>query len=123
MPLPSPKILIVDDEPTVCYSLGQALAGQGYDIEAAESGEEALRKIEAGTYGVVICDLMMPGLSGLDLLKNLRDRDSKTPVVLVTGYPTSRAAAEASKLGAFDFLMKPFTPEDIRGVVRRALGA
>ena len=123
MPLPSPKILIVDDEQTVCYSLGQALAGQGYDIEAAESGEEALRKIEAGTYGVVICDLMMPGLSGLDLLKNLRDRDSKTPVVLVTVYPTSRAAAEASKLGAFDFLMKPFTPEDIRGVVRRALGA
>jgi len=123
MPLPNAKILIVDDEPTVCHSLGQALAGEGYDIDTAESGEEALRKIEGGAYGAVICDLMMPGLSGLDLLKTLRDRGRKTPVILVTGYPTHRAAAEASKLGAFDFLMKPFTPEDIRGVVRRALGA
>jgi len=123
MPPKTAKILIVDDEKTVCYSLGLALAGEGYEIDSSQSGEEALQKIEAGAYDAIICDLMMPGLSGLDVLKILRDRGRKTPVVLVTGYPTSKAAEEASKMGAFDFLMKPFTPEDIRSVIGRAVGA
>ncbi|MBM3294721.1 MAG: response regulator [Candidatus Aminicenantes bacterium] len=123
MSRPTPKILIVDDEKTVCHSLGLALAGEGYEIDSSQSGEEALRKIEDGGYAAIICDLMMPGLSGLDVLKILRDRGRPTPVIIVTGYPTSKAAREASHMGAFDFLMKPFAPEDIRGVVRRALGA
>jgi DNA-binding NtrC family response regulator len=117
------RILIIDDEKTVLRSLTLALAGEGYEIDAAGSGEDGLAKIEGGAYDLVICDLMMPGLSGLDVLKTLRDRGRKTPVVLITGYPTGKAAREAEKMGAFAFLPKPFTPADIRTVTARALGA
>jgi DNA-binding NtrC family response regulator len=123
MPQPKAKILIMDDEKTVCTGLTLALAGEGYEIETAQSGEEGLPKIEGGAYSLVICDLMMPGLSGLDVLKTLRDRGRRTPVIIITGYPTNKAVEEAAKMGAFAFLIKPFTPADIRLVTARALGA
>jgi two-component system phosphate regulon sensor histidine kinase PhoR len=116
-------ILVVDDEVTVCKSIRKALTCDTYDIDIAVSGEEALRMEEKKTYDVMIVDLMMPGLSGLDLLKSLKARRPGAQVIMVTGYPTMKNTLQAMQIGAFDFLPKPFLPADIRSVVARALAA
>jgi two-component system phosphate regulon sensor histidine kinase PhoR len=116
-------ILVVDDEVTVCKSIRKALACDTYDIDIAVSGEEALQMEEKKSYDVLIVDLMMPGLSGLDLLKSLKTRRPSAQVIMVTGYPTMKNTLQAMQIGAFDFLPKPFLPADIRNVVARALAA
>jgi two-component system phosphate regulon sensor histidine kinase PhoR len=116
-------ILVVDDEVTVCKSIRKALTCDAYDIDIAVSGEEALQMEEKKTYDVMIVDLMMPGLSGLDLLKSLKARRPGAQVIMVTGYPTMKNTLQAMQIGAFDFLPKPFLPADIRNVVARALAA
>jgi CheY-like chemotaxis protein len=113
------KILVVDDEITVCKSIRQAILSDEYEVAMALSGEEALKKCQEG-YDLVITDLMMPGISGLDLLKSLKETRPETIVIMVTGYPTIKTAVESVKRGAFDYLPKPFTPADLRGLVARA---
>lgn len=114
------RILVVDDEITVCKSIRQAIQREDYEVETALSAEEALKKEEANPYDLIITDLMMPGLSGLDLLKQLRQGRPQVAVIMITGYPTIRTAVESVKLGAFDYLPKPFTPADLRSIVARA---
>ena len=116
-------ILVVDDEVTVCKSIRKALICEAYDIDIAVSGEEALRMEEEKKYDVMIVDLMMPGLSGLDLLKSLKTKRPAAQVIMVTGYPTMKNTLQAMQIGAFDYLPKPFLPADIRNVVARALAA
>ncbi|MBM3310870.1 MAG: response regulator [Candidatus Aminicenantes bacterium] len=116
-----PRILVVDDELTVCKSIRQALVQETYEVEMALSGEEALRKEAEKHYDVLIVDLMMPGLSGMDLLKSLKAQDPDSKIIMVTGYPTMKNTVQAMQLGAFDFLPKPFLPSDLRGIVARAL--
>ena len=99
---PKRKILIVDDEITVCKSIRQALLHPDYEIDMALSGEEALQKDEEKRYEVIIADLMMPGLSGLDLLKALKAKNTQAKVVMVTGYPTMKTTVQAMQIGAFD---------------------
>jgi two-component system phosphate regulon sensor histidine kinase PhoR len=115
------KILVVDDELTVCKSIRQVLVREDYEVDMALSGEEALRKEGERHYDVMIVDLMMPGLSGMDLLKSLKAKDPKAKIIMVTGYPTMKNTIQAMQLGAFDFLPKPFLPSDLRGIVARAL--
>jgi DNA-binding NtrC family response regulator len=115
------KVLVVDDELTVCKSIRQVLVREDYDVDMALSGEEALRKEGERHYDVMIVDLMMPGLSGMDLLKSLKGQDPTAKIIMVTGYPTMKNTIQAMQLGAFDFLPKPFLPSDLRGVVARAL--
>ncbi|MDH4270504.1 MAG: response regulator [Candidatus Aminicenantes bacterium] len=86
----------------------------------ALSGEEALKKYKDNGYDLVITDLMMPGISGLDLLKSLKEIHPETIIIMVTGYPTIKTAVESVKRGAFDYLPKPFTPAELRGLVARA---
>ncbi len=117
----NPRILVVDDELPVCKSISSALAPESYEIDTALSAEEALKKEEQCEYDVVITDLMMPGLSGLDLLKALRDRRPEVKVIMVTGYPSIESAVQSIKFGAFDYIPKPFTPNDLRSLVARAL--
>jgi DNA-binding NtrC family response regulator len=117
------KILVVDDEPTVRQSIREALAAEGTRVDSVASGEDALRLEGVEEYGLIIADLMMPGLSGLDLLRKLRERGSSARVVVVTGYPTLLMAQQAVKMGAFEFLAKPFTPADLRAMVERAFAA
>jgi two-component system phosphate regulon sensor histidine kinase PhoR len=117
------KILVVDDEPNVCKSVRQALLSQGYEIDMALSGEEALRKEEGACYDVVIADLMMPGLSGLDLLKSLKARNARAKVIMITGYPTLKTTVQAMEIGAFEYLPKPFLPAELRALVARALAS
>lgn len=117
------KILVVDDEPTVRQSIREALASEGTRVDSVASGEDALRLEGVEEYGLIIADLMMPGLSGLDLLRRLRERGSSAKVVVVTGYPTLLMAQQAVKMGAFEFLAKPFTPAELRAMAERAFAA
>jgi two-component system phosphate regulon sensor histidine kinase PhoR len=117
------RILVVDDEATVCKSIRQVLLQDEYEVEMANSGEEALGKEAERPYDVMIVDLMMPGLSGLDLLKMLKARNPKARVIMVTGYPTMKNTLQAMQLGAVDFLPKPFLPTTLRNLVAAALAA
>jgi len=114
------RILVVDDEITVSKSIRQAILSDQYEVDMALSGEEALKKDRENPFDLIITDLMMPGISGLDLLKILRESRPEVNVIMVTGYPTIKTAVESVKLGAFDYLPKPFTPADLRGLVSRA---
>ena len=117
------RILVVDDELTVCKSIRQVLIREDCEVDMAQSGEEALRKEAEQPYDVMIVDLMMPGLSGLDLLKMLKARNPKARIIMVTGYPTMRNTLQAMQLGAVDFLPKPFLPTTLRNLVAAALEA
>jgi DNA-binding NtrC family response regulator len=117
------KILVVDDEETVCRSVRKALLCDDYEIDITLSGEEALKMERQKNYDVVIVDLMMPGINGMDLLKSLKTVSPEVQVVMITGYPTMKNTLQALQIGAFDFLPKPFLPFDLRSLVARALAA
>ena len=117
------RILVVDDEPTVCKSIRQVLVRDDCDVDMALSGEEALRMEDEQSHDVFIVDLMMPGLSGMDLLKLLKARNPEARVIIVTGYPTVKNTLQAMRLGAMDFLPKPFLPATLRNLVAKALEA
>ncbi len=114
-------VLVVDDERSICDILGQFLKKKGYEVFLAQSGEEAVGLIEKYTIDLVLSDIKMPGMSGVDLLKWIKDYNSHLPVLITTGFPTLDTAIEALKLGAFDYLTKPFHLEEIGEKVRRAL--
>jgi len=115
------KILVVDDEMTVCKSIRQALLSDAYDVDMALSGEDALKKEDEKKYDVIIADLMMPSLSGMDLLKALKGKNSRAKVIMITGYPTMKTTVQSMHIGAFDYLPKPFLPTELRDLVARAL--
>ena len=117
------RILVVDDEMTVGKSISQALACDDYEIDTALSGAEALQKENRSKYDVIIADLMMPGLSGLDLLASLRRLGSAARVIVVTGYPTMKTTVQSMQSGAFEYLPKPFLPSELRSAVARALAS
>jgi DNA-binding NtrC family response regulator len=117
------RILVVDDEINVCKSIRQALLSEAYEIDTSLSGEDALKKEDVKRYDVIVADLMMPGLSGLDLLQALKGKNSAAKVIMITGYPTLKNTVQSVQLGAFDFLPKPFLPSDLRNLVARALEA
>jgi len=117
----SEKILIVDDEPSNRKILGQELAYLGYDTETASDGEEALKRTESSRPDLIILDYMMPGLSGLEVLKEIRKREDDTPVIMITAYGTVDRAVESMKEGAYDFITRPFEPDHIALVVEKAL--
>ena len=117
------RILVVDDELTVCKSIRQVLVREDCEVEMAQSGEEALGKEAEQPFDVMIVDLMMPGLGGLDLLKMLKARNPKARIIMVTGYPTMRNTLQAMQIGATDFLPKPFLPTTLRNLVAAALEA
>jgi DNA-binding response OmpR family regulator len=113
------RILIVDDEPNVRLMFRTALgsSGDGAVIGEAEDGQEALEKIDKTSFDVILLDLRMPGIDGMETLRRLRARGNNTPVVVVTAHGEVPHAVEAMKLGAVDFLAKPLTPDTLRRVV------
>ncbi|MBN2265370.1 MAG: response regulator [Candidatus Aminicenantes bacterium] len=115
------RILVVDDEDKVCESIRQVLVREDCEVDVAFSGEEALAKEAEAPYDVMVVDLMMPGLSGLDLLRMLRARNPRARIIMVTGYPTMKNTFQAMQLGAVDFLPKPFLPATLRKLVAAAL--
>jgi len=107
------SILIVDDEEVVRRSHLRSLAGTGCHAEAAGDGQEALHVMEQHPFDVVLLDLRMPGLDGLDVLKAIKTRWPDSEVVVITGYPTIESAKEAVRLGAQNYIAKPVGPEDV----------
>jgi len=115
------RILVVDDEPMICQSCKEILEFEGYMVETAISGEEGLKKALEQKFDLAILDIKMPDMSGLNLLKRMRAGQSPTPIVMMTAYSTVETAVEAMKLGATDFVQKPFTPEELSRVVRSVI--
>ncbi|MGB9629808.1 MAG: sigma-54-dependent transcriptional regulator, partial [Thermodesulfobacteriota bacterium] len=117
----TPRILVVDDEEIVCESCKRILEEEGYEVEIALSGEEALHKMKENSYDIVITDLKMPGMDGMEVLKNIRKDYPDTIVIMITGFATVETAVESMKLGAFDYIPKPFTPDEVSIVVKKAI--
>ncbi|MBI2987509.1 MAG: response regulator [Deltaproteobacteria bacterium] len=115
------KILIVDDEPLNLELLERELAARDYTVESARNGEEALEKVDSFAPDLVLLDYMMPGMSGLEVLKELRRRGHGPPVVMITAYGTIERLAEATKEGAYDLITKPFDADHLRIVIEKAL--
>jgi DNA-binding NtrC family response regulator len=117
----SPNVLIIDDEESIRDSMTQVLGREGYGVKTAVTGQDGLSQFTAGRFQVVFLDLKLPGLKGLDVLDRLREASPETPVVVITGYASIDSAVEAMKRGAFDYMAKPFTPEEVRVICRKAL--
>ncbi|MGC8644475.1 MAG: response regulator [Isosphaeraceae bacterium] len=115
----SSEVLIVDDEPNVRLVFRTALESAGYTVSEASDGEAAFDLIRARREAVVLLDLRMPRLGGLELLRRLRDGAIEAPVVIVTAHGSMPDVASAIRLGAVDFLAKPVAPEALRRVVRQ----
>ncbi|MGD9368343.1 MAG: sigma-54 dependent transcriptional regulator, partial [Desulfobacteraceae bacterium] len=118
-----PKILVVDDEPAICLNCIKILSKVGYDIEYSLNGIDALAMMADHPYDVVITDLKMNRMGGMEVLRLIKERDAETLVIVITGYSTVSSAVEVMKLGAFDYLPKPFTPDELRAVVGQAVNA
>ncbi len=114
------KIAIVDDEKDMRQSISQWLALSGYDTEAFPSAEEALKSLGADYPGIVVTDIKMPGMDGMQFLKKLMGADSSLPVIMITGHGDVPMAVEAMRIGAFDFLEKPFNPDRMTELAKKA---
>ena len=114
------KVAIIDDERDMRLSISQWLSLSGYKPESFVSAEDALASINSNYPGVVISDIKMPGMDGIQLLKKLMGQDSQLPVILITGHGDVPMAVEAMRLGAFNFLEKPFEPEDLSQLIKLA---
>jgi len=115
------KILITDDEKIVRESLLHWFEEDGYKVETASSGEEALSNFEKGKYDLVLTDMKMPGLSGLELLKKIKEIDENCIVILITAYASVPSAIKALKDGAYDYVTKPIDPDELAHLVEKAL--
>jgi len=116
-----PKVLIIDDEEVVLDSCTQILAAGNYNVTTAPNGETGLDLAEKFSPDIAFIDLKMPGISGTEVLERINELDPTIVTVVITGYATINSAVEAMKLGAYDFLPKPFTPDEFRLITRRGL--
>src|SRR3990172_1183010 len=107
-------ILVVDDDEVVLGAVCKALRPDHYAIDTAQSADEALKLLSESSYGLVITDLMMPGMDGLELLRRIQDMGAKSETIMITGYPTIQTALRAKRLGAFEYVTKPFTRHELR---------
>ena len=117
------NILVIDDEQIMRDGCQRILTKNGWSVLTAENGKMGLEEIQAQpeSIDVILLDLMMPGMSGMEALDHIRTIDPNLLVVVITGYATVESAVEAMKKGAYDFIPKPFTPDQLRIVVKRAL--
>jgi two-component system response regulator PilR (NtrC family) len=114
-------IHIIDDEPVIHDILTQLLTSEGYDVEISASGEEALEKYAAQRFDLVLLDLLMPGMDGIEVLRAIKRIQPQAVVVIITAYASVESAIEAMKIGAFDYVQKPFKHEELLLIVARAL--
>jgi DNA-binding NtrC family response regulator len=117
----SVRILVVDDEEIVTRSCLRILGNGDYEVEAVQDGWEALRKVDENDYDVIILDIMMPKIDGLEELQRVKETHPDVDVIMVTGHSQIETAVRSMKLGAFDYLPKPFDPDELELVVERAL--
>jgi len=118
-----PRILVVDDEPVVNESCRRVLADEGYEVDTIESGRDGLERASARHFDLVVTDLKMPDLDGMELIRELRRQRPDTAIVVITGYATVPSAIEAMRLGVADYIEKPFTPQQLSEAAHRAVAA
>lgn len=114
------RVLVVDDEEVVRVGYRRVLSADGFCVIAAADGSEALSLMGGGRFDVVLLDMRMPGLDGMEVLREIKEQWPRSEVVVVTGFPSIESAKEAVKLGAYDYLAKPMVPE---AVIRATTGA
>ena len=116
------RILVVDDERGMCEFLRFLLQEEGYAVDVAHSGDQALAKVEESKFELILADIKMPGLDGLEMLRKLREADAETVVIVMTGYSSLDSAIKAIKYDASDYLTKPFDdPDAVLAAVERGL--
>ena len=113
------KILIADDEAAIAAGLSAILSDEGYGVDVVSDGQKALERLGAESYGVVLADLKMPKMTGIELLAEAKKLRPEMPVVLMTAFATVSTAVEAMKLGAYDYIQKPFDGDEIKHLVDR----
>jgi DNA-binding NtrC family response regulator len=116
-----PRILVVDDELNICQSCAKVLTRMDYEVDYALNGYDALKKMAAKPFDVILTDLKMSSLGGMEVLRRVKESNPDTPVIVMTGYASVSSAVEVMKMGALDYLPKPFTPDELRAIVRQAL--
>jgi DNA-binding NtrC family response regulator len=115
------NILIIDDDTAILDSCSQVLKKEGYAVKGARDGNEGLKLFKEEFFHIVLLDLKLPGLDGMEILSRIKEENPSTHVIIITGYATVESAVEAMKRGAFNYLSKPFSPEELRIVTRKAL--
>src|SRR4030042_3978786 len=114
-------IHVIDEEPIIHEVLSQLLTSEGYDVELSSSGEEALEKHSSQFFDVTLLDLLMPGLDGIEVLKGIKRVDPKAVIIIITAYASVESAISAMKMGAYDYIQKPFKHEELLIIIARAL--
>jgi two-component system response regulator PilR (NtrC family) len=114
------RIMVVDDEENIREVLSNYLETLGYEVLTASDGADALTKFEVGAFDLIISDLLMPNIDGLELLRKVREKDRDVVFLMITGYPSIETAVEAIKKGAYDYITKPFHMEDVKIRIERS---
>ncbi len=114
-------IHVIDDEPVIQDVLGQLLTAEGYEVEFSSSGEEALEKQTKQSFDLILLDLLMPGLDGIEVLKAVKKIDPQALIIIITAYASVESAIAAMKMGAYDYIQKPFKHDELLLVIQRAL--
>jgi DNA-binding NtrC family response regulator len=117
------QILVLDDEPIVGKRLRTALEKSGYAVEVFEDSRVALQRLNEKEFDIIVTDVRMEEVDGIQVLEHVLERSERTKVIVITGYATVEVAREALAKGAFDFIAKPFKPDDLRQVITRAAAA
>jgi DNA-binding NtrC family response regulator len=115
------EILIVDDDKEICEYMETFLARDGFLVKTLNAPQDAVEEVRSGKYHIVVLDLMMPKVDGIELLKQIRKVDSDIAVVIFTGYPSLESAVASMKLDAVDYIKKPFNPDEFREVIERVM--
>jgi DNA-binding NtrC family response regulator len=115
------RVLVVDDDEDICLYLREFLTREGFKVQTVSKPAEALVEIRQGRHQIVLLDVVLPGVEGVELLRQVRAIDSDICVIVMTGYPSVQSAVESMKAAAFDYLQKPFDLEQLRAVMERAI--
>jgi len=116
-----PNILLMEDEFSVAKGLEMVMREDGYEVELADTGQKALTKFGIKNYDLLVADLRLPDMDGMEVIRQVRETRPKTNVIIITGYPSVATATQAVKMGVMDYLRKPFSDEEIRAAVEKAL--
>lgn len=115
------NILIIDDDETILDSCRQVLEKEGHKVKTAKNGKEGLRLVDEDFFHLVFCDLKMPGMDGMDVVRQIKEKNPEVPVVVITGFGSIESAVAAMKEGAFHYMSKPFSPHELRVITEKAL--
>lgn len=116
-----PHVLLVEDELNVAKGLEMVMREEGYDVDLADTGQRALDKFRASEFDLLVADLRLPDMDGMDVIQQVREKRPKTNVVIITGYPSVSSAVQAVRMGVSDYLRKPFTEDEFKTAVKSAL--